>query len=147
MPPEQKTSWLLRLRESAKTRREQRLCREPQPPWVLRACPENTRKVTDVIFLLLGSFSAVLFGTVVLWGFISWPMMYAQNHPNVPLGIWMGRYLRWLHAHVSQDHFGPVYCVIQGCVAFILIYFMRVLYWIEKRKRDEKRQQQKSDVA
>jgi TRAP-type C4-dicarboxylate transport system permease small subunit len=147
MQPEQKTSWLMRLRESAKVRREQRLYREPQPPWILRLCPESLHKVTDVVFLLLGSFASCLFALIVLWGFISWPMMYAQNHPNVPLGIWMGRYLHWLQAHVSKDHFGPVYCVIQVCVAFTLIYFMRVLFWIDKRKRDEKRQQQKSNVA
>jgi len=144
MPPEQKKSWLFRLRESAKRSREQQLLRVPQPPWILRLCPESLRKVTDVVFTLLGTFSLCLFSLIVLWGFISWPFMYAQNHPNVPLGIWMGRYLHWLRANVSKDYFGPVYCVIQVCVAFILIYFMRILFWITKRKRDEKIRQQKS---
>jgi len=138
MPPEQKTSWLLRLRQTVKESRERRIRHEPQPPWLVRHTPKKLRKLVVGFYLLMGIISVVLFGFAVLAGFISVPLMYAHSQDTSPLADWMRRYVRWLQGHFSQENFGPAYVIIQMCVAGIMLYFIRGLKWASKKMEKDK---------
>ena len=137
MQPNQ-TSWLLRLRENSKARRDQRRLREQQPPWLLRHCPQNLRKFVAGFYMFMGMFSMVLFGFALLGGFIAAPLMYAQSQHNSLLAGWLRQYLHWLHGHFSQENFGPAYCIIQACIAGISLYFIRAFKWVARKPKNEK---------
>ncbi|MEY2467210.1 MAG: hypothetical protein QOD03_1731 [Verrucomicrobiota bacterium] len=151
MQEEQKTSWLLRLRESIKERRKRRMQRKEEPPWlfttVWRHCPENLHKVASLIFWILGMLSMCLFLQAVLWGFIGGPLMYARSQSSAPLAIWIRHYLNWLRAHLSEDNFGPVYYSLQMCIAAILFYFIRVGIWWLRKNPWNKSEESKADVT
>ena len=138
MHTEQKASWLARLRGAVKASRERRIHREQQPPWLLRRCPQNLRKVVAGFYMFMGIVSMVLFGFALLGGFIAAPLMYAHSQDSSPLAGWMRQYLHWLRGHFSQENFGPAYCIIQMCIAGIALYFIRAFKWVSKKPEHEK---------
>ena len=142
MPPDQKTSWLVRLRQAAKASRERRTRREPQPPWLVQHCPQRLRKVVIGFYKFMGLFSMLLIVFAGLAGFISAPLMYAHSQDRSLIADWVRQYLHWLHEHFSQDNFGPAYCIIQACIAGVALYFMTAFKWVSKKSK-----QDESDVA
>jgi hypothetical protein len=151
MHEEQKTSWLLRLRESVNERRKRQIQRKGEPPWlftvVWRHCPEKLKKVAFLIFAILGMLCLLLCGTAFLWGCILGPLMYAKSQSGALLVVWVRGYLHWLRAHVPEDSFGPAYVILQLCFGAILIYFIRVSSWWFKKNPWNKPEESKSDVA
>jgi len=147
MPPEQTTSWLLRLRQTMKARRQQRALRRQQEPWILRRCPKSIRKIVEFALMCIGGLAACIFGFAFLAGLYIGPFLLAQSHSDSSAAVFMRWYLHLIRSHFSEASFSPAFFMIQCGVAFILMYFIRILIWITKTKDNEIAERDKSDVA
>lgn len=128
---EQYNSWLSRLRESFRARRQ----RPPPPPLVLRYCPKSVRRFVDPLFFCLGYSAFVVFVLSGFVGFLTGPVIYARSNASSPLADWIRKYLAWLAAHCSKDNFDFVYLIAQLAIMTVLMYLANVCIWLLKYQR------------
>jgi hypothetical protein len=130
MQPEQKTSWLVRVRQSVKARRQKRLQRKMQPPWIWSYCPEDKRRYFVIIFTFLGAFAYVVCILAALSGIILAPLTIAAAHR----GSLLEDAMRWYIHLFAKSADGALYVITQICIAGVLFYFIGVFEWLKKRK-------------
>jgi len=129
MQPEQKTSWLVRMRQTAKERRQRRLMRKMQPPWIWRHCPENKRKYFNIIFTFMGGSAHLLCILAAIAGFILAPLVIASEHKGSLLEV----AIRW-YVHLFPKHSGgSLYVITQICIAGGLFYLTGIFFGCKNR--------------
>src|SRR6516165_309501 len=141
MQPEQKTSWLVRVRQSTEARRRRLLQRKMQPPWIWRHCPEDKRRYLAIIFTILGWFAYVVCVLAAMFGIIFAPLAIASGHR----GSLLEEAMRWYIHLFPKNSNGAFYAITQLCIAGVLFHFIGVFVWLRKQKQDEKPQPDKSD--
>jgi hypothetical protein len=130
MQPEQKTSWLQRVRRSVKARREPRSQREGLLSWIWRHCPENKRRILAVILLPLGAISYVIVMFAAVFAIIFAPLVLAGGHS----GSLLEKTMRWYVHLFRKNTDDSTYVLAQACVAGVLLFFVWAFDWLVKQK-------------